>query len=333
MATASSRVSFGVHLPCRTLPGGESQPASHDLLVATVDAAKEAGCASIWVTDHIIYSDPWMDCLLLLSAIAGRAKQRGLTIATGIVGLPLRHPVALAQSFATLDILSGGKLIIGVGEGSAESDFAALGICFKKRRKMLEDGVVALRALLTSTSVTHEGPYYPFRGVTVTPRCSQRPCPPIWLSSWGAAAGMRRVARLGDGWVASAWHSTPEQFQRALRALNGALAEQGKNPENFPNAVDTLFLFADPDRARARRIAVPIVEKATRAPFDGGAGHCLIGDYLECKDLLQRWLEAGARQLCVWPLLDPVRQIRCFGEHILDSAPKRQATRMPHCTQ
>jgi alkanesulfonate monooxygenase SsuD/methylene tetrahydromethanopterin reductase-like flavin-dependent oxidoreductase (luciferase family) len=274
-----------------------------------------------------------MDCLLLLSAIAGRAKQCGLAIATGIVSLPLRHPVSLAQSFATLDILSGGQLIIGVGEGSAESDFAALGVSFKKRRKMLEDGVVALRALLTNTGVSHEGPYYPFRGVTVTPRCIQRPCPPIWLSSWGSPTGMRRVARLGDGWVASAWHSTPEQFHSALRALNGALVEQGKDPKNFPNAVDTVFLYADPDRARARRIAVPVVERAMRAPFDGGAGHCLVGDYLECEELLQRWVEAGAQQLCVWPVLDPVRQIRRFGEHILQNVLNRQATRLRHCTE
>ena len=323
--TAVSGVSFGVHLPCRTLPGGKSHSASYDLLVSMVDAAKATGCTSIWVTDHIIYPDPWVDCLLLLAAIAGRANERGLTIATGVVGLPLRHPVAMAQSFVTLDILSGGKLIIGVGEGSSRSDFAALGIPFEERRQMLEDGVVALRSLLTKTHVSHEGPFYRFHDVTISPRCVQRPCPPIWLSSWGAPAGMRRVARLGDGWIASAWHSTPEQFHSALDTLNAALIEQGRDPKSFPNAVDTMFMYIDPDRARARRVALPIIERAMRTPFDVGAGHCLVGDYSECQEVLHRWIEAGAQRICVWPLLEPVQQTTRFGEHILYGAANYKA--------
>lgn len=180
---ADSRVSFGVHLPTRMLPGVESPPPSHHDLIEIVDSAKEAGFSAIWVTDHIVYSDPWMDCMLLLAAIAGRAGEHGLRIATGVLGMPLRHPVALAQSFATLDILSGGNLTIGVGEGSTRSDFAALGLPFEERRKMFEDGVVALRALLTGPDVSHQGTYYRFNNVTIAPMSIQKPCPPIMLSS------------------------------------------------------------------------------------------------------------------------------------------------------
>jgi alkanesulfonate monooxygenase SsuD/methylene tetrahydromethanopterin reductase-like flavin-dependent oxidoreductase (luciferase family) len=314
---ASSQASFGIHLPVRMLPGGEPQPASSNLLLEMVDAAKGAGFGSIWVTDHIVYPDPWMDCMLLLAAIAGAAGRHGLTIATGVIGLPLRHPVAMAQSFATLDILSGGNLIIGVGEGSTKSDFDALGLAFPERRKMLEDGVAALRKLLCETKVSHQGPYYHFDDVTIAPRSIQQPGPPIWLSSWGSPVGLRRVARLGDGWVASAWHSTPEQFRTALDTLNSVLVSAGKEPAAFPNAVDTMFMFIDRDGDRARRVAAPIIERATRSPFEEEGGHYLVGDYNECRDLLRRWIEAGARQICVWPVLDPVQQIRRFGEHLL----------------
>ena len=307
---SSNGVSFGVHLPVRMLPGAESQPPSPGQLADTVDAAKDAGFSSIWVTDHIVYMDPWMDCMLMLASIAGRAKEHGLTIATGVVGLPLRHPVAMAQSFATLDILSGGNLIIGVGEGSTELDFAALGIPFQERRKMLEDGVAALRALLSEKGVSHRGPYYAFDDVTIAPGSLQKPCPPIWLSSWGSPLGMRRVARLGDGWVSSACHV-------ALGRLDTALTQWGKDPADFPNAVDTMFMYIDQDGDRAREVAVPIIEKTTRSSFDAVGGHYLVGDYEECKELLRRWTKAGAKQICVWPVTDAVQQINRFGEFLL----------------
>ena len=310
-------VTFGVHLPVRVLPGGEPGPASHSHLIDTVDAAKAAGFRAIWVTDHIVFIDPWLDCMLFLAAVAGRAKEHGLTIATGVIGLPLRHPVAIAQSFATLDVLSGGNLIVGVGEGSTQSDFDALGITFEERRKMLVDGVVALRALLTGGGVSHDGPYYSFDNVTVAPRGLQNPAPPIYLSSWGSPVGMRRVARLGDGWVASAWHSSPEEFHSALAHLNTALTSRGKDPAEFPNAVNTMFMYLDEDGDKAREVGVPIIEATTRSKFETEGGHFLVGDYQECKDLLRRWIDTGAKQICVWPVTDSVNQIRKFGEFVL----------------
>ncbi len=316
---AGLNVTFGAHLPCRVLPGGDPEPASHDLLIQIADAAAASGYSSLWVTDHIVYFDPWMDCMLLLAAVAGRAKEHGLKIATGVIGLPLRHPVAIAQSFATLDNLSGGNLIAGVGEGSTQMDFDALGLPFDERRRALEDGVAALRELLSGSDVTHQGPYYSFENVTVAPRPVQKPCPPIWLSSWGSPTGMRRVARLGDGWVASAWHSTPEEFRSAKRNLDEALLARGRDPAVFPNAVDTMFMCVDEDGARARRIAGPIIEQTTRGPFDTAGGHFLVGDYAECRDLLTRWAEAGAKEISVWPLVDPVDQIQRLGEHVLPS--------------
>ena len=314
---AHSAVSFGLRLPTRMLAGGDPQPASPRLLANMLDAAKDAGFESIWVTDHIVYFDPWMDCMLLLAAVADKANDHGLTVATGVIGLPLRHPVAMAQSFATLDILSGGNLIVEVGEGSTQSDFDALGIPFQERRKMLDDGVVALRALLSGADVTHRGPYYSFENVTVSPRGVQQPCPPIWLSSWGSPAGMRRVARLGDGWVASSLHSTPHEFGAAFQLLNAALGQRGINPASFPHAVNTMFMFIDSDGDKARRVAGPIIEKSARVPFDANSGHYLVGDYEECQKILGRWIASGAKQICLWPVLDPVEQVRRFGEYVM----------------
>ena len=310
-------VSFGLHLPTRMLSGGDPKPASAQQLQSMVDSAADSGFSSIWVTDHIVYFDPWLDCMLFLAAVAGRAKERGLSIATGVIGLPLRHPVAMAQSFATLDILSGGNLIIGVGEGSTQSDFDALGIPFGQRRKMLEDGVVALRKLLTEQRASHQGPYYSFSDVTISPASLQRPAPPIWMSSWGSPAGIRRVARLADGWVASALHSTPEELGGALGRLNAVLPEFNKSPDEFPHAADTMLMYIDEDGDRARQVAAPIIEKAALTPFDATSGHYLVGSYEECQDILRRWVNQGARRICVWPVKEPLDQIKQFGERVL----------------
>jgi alkanesulfonate monooxygenase SsuD/methylene tetrahydromethanopterin reductase-like flavin-dependent oxidoreductase (luciferase family) len=117
--------------------------------------------------------------------------------------------------------------------------------------------------------------------------------------------------------VASAWHSTPEEFHAALSILNAALKGKGKDPAAFPNAVDTMFMFIHRDGSKARQVAAPIIEKATRASFDGPGGHYLVGSYQECQALLERWIKAGAKQICLWPVVDPVEQIRSFGEHLL----------------
>jgi len=128
---------------------------------------------------------------------------------------------------------------------------------------------------------------------------------------------MRRVARLSDGWVASALHSVPDEFRVAKAILDDALVEAGKDPDTFPNAVDTMFMYVDSDGDRARRIAGPIIEKSSGVPFDADSGHYLVGDYEECKAVLARWTDAGAKQVCVWPVLDPIGQIQRFGEHLM----------------
>ena len=140
-------------------------------------------------------------------------------------------------------------------------------------------------------------------------------------------------ARLGDGWVASAWHSTPEEFRSALGTLEQALTKQGREVDSFPNAVNTMFMYIHEDGMQARKLAVPIIERATGTSFDPDSGHYLVGSYQECLVLLERWVEAGAKQVCVWPVSDPAEQIRRFGEHILPKSSQSQDLIPPALTQ
>jgi alkanesulfonate monooxygenase SsuD/methylene tetrahydromethanopterin reductase-like flavin-dependent oxidoreductase (luciferase family) len=308
---------FGIHLPVRVLPGSDGKPATARELVEIVETAAGVGFTHVWVTDHIVWFNPWMDCLILLGAVAERAATLNMDLATGVVGLPLRNPVAIAQTFATIDVLSEGHLIVGVGEGSTESDFQALGIPFDERRKMLEDAVPALRALLTDAHVSHHGPYYNFDDVSVLPHSAQQPSPPIYLSSWGAPAGVRRVARLADGWIASAWHGTPDSFADGLGRLNAELPKHGKDAASFPNAVNTMFIHLDSDGAKAHREMGPRIENITREPYDPAAGHYLVGDGGEVREGAARWRDAGAKRIGVWAVENTLEQIKLFGAEVI----------------
>src|SRR5919107_1566374 len=170
------------------------------------------------------------------------------------VALPVvRGPVALAKSMAAIDILSGGRLIVGVGPGSSLRDYSAAGIPFEERFRRLDEAVEALRALWRQSGPPFKGEFYSTEDIDLQPRPS-RPGPPIWIGSWGSEAGLRRTARLGDGWLASAYNTTPEAFANAWGRLGEHLRAAGKDPDHFPNAIATMFFYVTEDRAAADHI-------------------------------------------------------------------------------
>ena len=309
---------FGIHLPVRLISDGRTPavPARAQLLDEIAVAAGESGFRSLWITDHFLYLDPWMDALLLLASVAGRAEQYNLKLIPGVLALPLRHPVAMAQTLATLDILSGGNLVVGVGEGAARKDFDTVGLPFEERRSRLNEAVPLLRRLFTEEHVTHHGPHYAFEDVSVLPHPLQQPHPPIWLSSWGSEAGMRRVARIGDGWIASGWHNTPHEYAQARQILDRELTAQGKNPATFPTSADTIYAYTDKSDKRAIETAEPIIRHTTNA-FENTTGHYIVGDHQRCRELLGMWKEQGLSHVALWPAADPVDQIHRFGEHVI----------------
>ena len=316
--TTSQATQFGIHLPVRVISDGQTpgMPARAKLLDEMAVAAGESGFRSLWITDHLLYLDPWMDAILFLASVAGRAEQYGLKLIPGVLALPLRHPVAMAQTLATLDILSGGNLIIGVGEGSTQKDFDAVGLPFEERRRRLNEAVPLLRRLFTEEHVTHQGTHYSFEDISVLPHPSQQPCPPIWVSSWGSEIGMRRVARIGDGWIASGWHSTPHEYGEARKILDRELTAQGRNPATFPGSADTIYVYTDESDSRAVEVAEPIIRHTTNA-FENTTGHYIVGDYQRCRELLTMWKEQAPAHIALWPAANPVEQIHRFGDHVL----------------
>jgi len=161
------------------------------------ERAEAAGFDSIWLGEHhnnpVLYPAP----LIGLAAVASRTRR--IRLGTGVLLLPLYHPVMVAEEGAMVDMISGGRLILGIGAGYAPEEFAAFGYSLKERGSRLEEGASLLHRLWTEENVTHRGKHYQVDNTTVAPRPTQRPRPPIWFGAWVEPA-IRRAARLGDAW-------------------------------------------------------------------------------------------------------------------------------------
>jgi alkanesulfonate monooxygenase SsuD/methylene tetrahydromethanopterin reductase-like flavin-dependent oxidoreductase (luciferase family) len=232
------------------------------------------------------------------------------------VALPVvRGPIALAKSLAAIDILSGGRLIVGVGPGSSAKDYAAVGIPFDERFKRLDEAVKMLRALWRRDGPPFSGDFYSTEGIDLEPRPTRSRFP-IWIGSWGSEAGLRRTARLGDGWLASAYNTTPERAARARAALGEALARRGRDLDGFPCALATAWTFVTDDpRERDERLAAlsalldrPVAELAGRVP---------VGPAEACAALLRGYAWAGFDEVFIWPLGDPADQLERFVREVV----------------
>lgn len=179
------------------------------MLLELADLGEAVGLESIWVSEHLVLSDPRelpspmdpddpiLDPVTALAFLAGRT--RSVRLGTGIVVLPLRNPLILAKELATVDVLSEGRLVFGVGVGYVEREFAALGVPFDRRGARLEEYLAAIRAIWTEDHPSYEGATFSFGGVQAHPRPVQRPRPPIVMGGYTPAV-MRRTVRVADGW-------------------------------------------------------------------------------------------------------------------------------------
>jgi probable F420-dependent oxidoreductase len=169
-------------------------------------AAEAAGFDAVYVTEHPIPGDDWLasgghhalDPFVALSFAA--AATSTLRLLTNLVVAPYRNPFLLAKAAASLDVLSGGRLILGLGAGYLESEFAALGVPFEDRVARFDDVLAVLDDVWTGESVVCSSPRFTAAGNTALPRPVQRPRPPIWLGG-NSKLTLRRVAEKTDGWM------------------------------------------------------------------------------------------------------------------------------------
>jgi alkanesulfonate monooxygenase SsuD/methylene tetrahydromethanopterin reductase-like flavin-dependent oxidoreductase (luciferase family) len=305
-------VEYGAHLPLVDPSAGWSLAS----LKTYVRAASALGFRYLCANDHLQFGRPWLDGPTALAAVV--EESGAMTLAT-TASLPvLRGPVQLAKTLAAIDVLSGGRLVVGVAPGSSAADYAAAGLGFHERWQRFDEAVQALRALLHGDEKGVEGRFFSTRGVVLEPRPAQQPGPPLWIASWGSPAGLRRVARLGDGWLASAYNTTPDRLLQDRAHLSKALRSAGRPPEGFPNAVATTWLHVAQDRRGAERTLEDVLAPMLGRPVETLRSLPLpIGPPEVCAERLAALAEAGAQRIFLWPLGDEVRQLELFRERVV----------------
>ncbi|HET7273483.1 MAG TPA: LLM class flavin-dependent oxidoreductase [Rubrobacter sp.] len=306
---------YGAHLPLIAFKG---QRWSLRGLLEYTEQAERMGFSAVSANDHLLFPRPWLDGPTALAAVLARTGR--MALATTVALPVVRGPVALAKSLTALDLLSEGRLVVGVGPGSSARDYAAVGIPFEERWKRLEETVRAMRALWFREGSAFKGEFYSTEGIMLEPYPTQQPGPPVWIGSWGSEAGLRRTARLGDGWLASAYNTTPEAFANAWRRLREHLSAAGKNADYFPNAVATMFFHVTEDSTVARRIIREIISPTLNRPEEELSRRLLIGPAGECAEKLAAYQEAGAQRIYMWPVEDELRQLAVFRERVAPAA-------------
>jgi probable F420-dependent oxidoreductase len=219
---------FGINMGPLTEPGD---------IAAVARAAEAAGFASVWAGEHVVLPDPHvppspmdprdraLDPLLALTWAAAATER--LRVATGVLILPQRNPVVLAKEAATLDVLSGCRLLLGIGVGYLEPEFRAVGANFEQRGAVTDEYLGALRALWYDERPAFGGDHVAFAGVDAHPRPRQARIPII--VGGGAPPALRRAVRQGDGWYG--FGLTPARARRALARLRATQDAIGRPAE------------------------------------------------------------------------------------------------------
>jgi alkanesulfonate monooxygenase SsuD/methylene tetrahydromethanopterin reductase-like flavin-dependent oxidoreductase (luciferase family) len=304
---------FGAHLPL--LSWGDERPPTLARMSAYARRADELGFTWLAANDHVVYGRPWLDGPVALASVLPATGSMRLATT---VGLPVvRGPGPFAKAMAAIDLLSGGRLVVGVGPGSSERDYRAMGIPWDERWHRFEESVRAVRSLLRPGGPVFEGPHYSTVDMELLPGPARAGGPPIWVGSWGSDAGLRRVARLADGWLASGYNATPEAFSGALQRLRGHLEAGGKDPSRFPNAVASMFTFVTEGASEADCVLRGVLAPMLGRDAEELRERLLVGPAGECAEKLARYRAAGAERILVWPVGEETAQLEAFRERVV----------------
>jgi probable F420-dependent oxidoreductase len=281
-------------------------------LLAFAERAEALGFDSVWAGDAP-FARPRFEPLTLLAAASARTER--VTVGTAILLPALRHPLLLAHAAATVDRVSNGRLVLGVGAGWVQHEFDALGMPFDQRVGRLLETVEICRRVWRAGGgddpIGFDGRYFSFQDVRLFPQPVRPEGPPFWLGGAAVAAAMRAGRRF-DGWIPTS--PDPEAFAESWKYVARGAEEAERGPDEITPAV---YLSANLDPENGEREAAEYAERYYGVPFDvmRRAQAYFVGDVEGCAAWLRSFVEAGARHLALrFASLDPQPQLERAAE-------------------
>ncbi len=303
--TLDTKLRIGIQtIHRRTEPATDAWQPRIDELVDLVELVDRSGFDSLWVGDHVSFAVPILDPLLQLAQAA--VVSRRLTLGTSVYLLPLRHPAPVAKQVSTLDHLTEGRLIFGVGVGGEfPKEYELCGVPHNERGARLAEGVAVLRKLWTGEKVSHDGRFYgPFNDVSMRPPPRQPGGPPIWFGGRSDAA-LRRIGRIGDGYLS--YVVSPEMYSSALTKIADAAEHAGRQPGTFGSG-HLLFARLDETYEKALDRATETLSVRYAMDFRKPAmRYCALGTPTQVAERIREFHAAGVRHV-ILDLLGPYEQ-------------------------
>jgi len=276
--------------------------------------AEVLGFDSVWVWDHIFLGVdppfPVIDSLTLLSAVAARTSR--IKLGTGVLVLPLRNPVVLAKELSSLDLIAGGRLLLGVASGWYKREFDAVGVPFHERGRIMDRSLEILRRLWTEAQVNGEYPPHVFRGSNLSPKPQRQP--PVLIG--GYVDRVLKRAALNGGWLT--YFYTPESFARSWGTVRGFAEAAGTDPASLLNA-NQLPIYVGPSREAVE----PAMMEWLGQEWDYAAwsqstkDSAVIGTVDECVPQLRAQIAAGVQKLILIPYRYQPDQIEIIARDII----------------
>jgi probable F420-dependent oxidoreductase len=279
--------------------------------------AEELGFESLWAWDHVLLgvepSFPIVDSIAMLSAVAARTSR--IKLGTGVLVLPLRNPVVAAKQLGSLDLISGGRLVLGVAAGWYAREFDAVGVPFKQRGRQFERNLDILMRLWTEDRVTLKVDEFNLREAVMVPGTAQRPRPPVLIGGYVEAV-LKRAGTVGDGWLT--YFYTPESFTKNWEKVQGYAKAAGRDPGTL-TATNQLAVYVGESRGQttADMRHWLSTEWDTAGWSESTIEHAVHGSPADCIEQLRAHVATGVHRLILIPYRYRPEQVERIAKEVL----------------
>ena len=313
--TSAQTPEFGIAVPQVFLDG----KADMDLVCRTLQRAEELGYHGAWVQDQVASDVPLMDSMSLLCYAAAVTER--LKLGVSVLVFPIRNAVQMAKNVGTLDHMSNGRVILGIGLGpifAGDSYFEIFGTNRSEALRRFNEGLTIMKSLWTQPKTNIEGEFYTLRATGMEPKPIQKPHPPVWFGGQNPKA-LHRAVRHADGYM-GAGPTTTADFGKNVEHLRRFMDQEGRDPATFPLS-KRVYLAVDDDAKRAKAGLDEFFQARYPWMIDSNpnfvADICVWGSAEHVAEGLATVLENGAEMILLNPLWDFVEQIEVLAEEVI----------------